>query len=272
MKAHAAALALFGCLIFTWTAYAQSRDPREPEHSEQQQVTVQTRTESKNNPSAATAFVASTPQPEVGKEPSPQAAAKNEQALKIVLQKDVADYGLILFSGALVLVSGLQVLWLRRTALANRPHVTFANFEAHDFIGLLDQRASNQPYVQFGLRNVGQSPAFIREYAFRVRYFENGTPPQPEYGSPIKLPEGAAALAPKETGRPFWQRRDLEEAPLTPDKVIALRQGQVELLFYGFILYRDVFRINHESRFCLKYNPNDKLFYFGGPSAYHKYT
>lgn len=213
----------------------------------------------------------------VQKQTEPETAvsvAKEQSTILVATVKDRIDYAQIgltvLFTGALAVVGVLQFVWLKRTALANRPHVSFTDFQSKDFIGILDEGVGESPHALFSFINLGNSPAFVTEYSVRIKYYDEGTPQEPDYGSPLQVPEGSFAIEPE--GRSFPQRRDLEEAPLTPPKVTALRTGKAELLFYGFIRYRDVFRRPHTTRFCLKYDAVHKTFQWGGPKAYNEYT
>jgi hypothetical protein len=205
--------------------------------------------------------------------------------------KSVADYLLIactiIFSGALVAVGALQVGLLygmrREAALSERAWIAFKleKVEGLDEVlkyqrnpAVLDEQIV---YVLLGFKystiNSGKTVARVINASINATCITAealaSLPAEPNY------PKAAHKYA------PFLlvpNRRDpyKEFLALDRDDVKALLAGEIGLMFYGFVQYRDVLEKPHESRCCMIYRPTKQphhiVFRFDGPDAYNQYA
>jgi hypothetical protein len=123
------------------------------------------------------------------------------------------------------------------------------------------------------IMNQGHTPAWITAMGSHgqiVKTIED-LPKQPQYdmagpfskkGSP--MPPGAVVH------QPFW----LEETRLSQ-----VERGESTLFLFGMVKYRDVFGVEHETRYCYQFKPALGLtdpvmrdFYVGGPDTYIEAT
>src|SRR5271155_2008457 len=134
--------------------------------------------------------------------------------------------------------------------------------------------------VKFDISNTGKSPGSIysRIAGFRLVENVNALPREPDYKS-AKTAEGISVLgAGQQVHVPSTAIR------LRQEDALAVREGQLTIMFLGQVLYRDFINpnIEHETLFCMFYSPpyhfridggdREGGFYFAGPTEYNRCT
>ena len=129
-------------------------------------------------------------------------------------------------------------------------------------------RPFRSPYIQYKLKNGGLSPAFLIESGHVFKYLDTLELPEVQiYGETTKW-----ASRPIPVGG-VQERRILVEDDEWADDFDNKINGN-GFVFYGFVKYRDVFGIEHETRFCMRWcQPNgfdDPIFQDFGTANYKR--
>ena len=131
------------------------------------------------------------------------------------------------------------------------------------------------PNITFGLSNTGKSPAWILSSKARMMIVnsEKDLPTEPDYGEQWDYPDGI----PLNCGNVRPEQVFIDSNEITPEQLAKIKRGELFIVFYGFVKYRDVFNRVRETRYCLFWREpigiNSKgSFSYGGPKSYNKQT
>ena len=125
-------------------------------------------------------------------------------------------------------------------------------------------------------QNCGKTPAFIKGVSAEIFLIDSITslPPKPHYGTLVKF-FGDPIPANAKTDYPF-------SSPIADDRPFEeiekeFRTGGKTLFVRGVVVYEDIFRNRHETRYGLRYVANSTTssedhFVADGPPKYNDYT
>jgi hypothetical protein len=127
--------------------------------------------------------------------------------------------------------------------------------------GLADTRS----YIKFGFKNHGKTPAIVEELHVSAMYWGAGWPAM-ETADKLVIQKGWAVSA-GETQDGFETEFSLHDIA-----VERARKKDGYILFWGKIVYRDVFKELHESGWCRAYNFESQGWQFAGDESLNYYT
>jgi len=181
--------------------------------------------------------------------PGPQMTS-GDPRVSLDLQGALYDKALAIATFLLVAVGAFQIFYLWRTVNATRDNAMAAKASADAIVnverawillGEFGEERHNYKIdgidILLTFRNYGKTPAWIVESSFRfMRITEEASRLPLEYETPAIFSDGE----PVPPGKSFPSiRRSLELA-----EELAGRPGEGEVIFFGFIRYRDVFYSN----------------------------
>jgi hypothetical protein len=124
-----------------------------------------------------------------------------------------------------------------------------------------------RPHVQFGFRNHGRTPAIIQELQATAKYWPKsaGAPPI-SLAVPLTIQPGLVVSSEPITG--YRVTFSLTKGQF--DNAYFGRQGYI--MFWGKIIYLDVFQVRHETGWCRANQRDGRGWSFGGDETLNYYT
>lgn len=119
--------------------------------------------------------------------------------------------------------------------------------------------------ITFGLKNHGKTPAIVEELHTMARFWRESWPAMAT-AEGIPVQKGWAISAGETQGGYAI------EFPLRPDEIEKAKAGDGYVLFWGKIVYRDVFKDVHESGWCRAYQFKGDGWRFAGDETLNYYT
>ena len=171
--------------------------------------------------------------------------------------------------------------WLLVEYVGKSPHLEWQLMNAH---------INPTTAVSWKIKNYGRTPARIRCAKLRFHFINtlNELPHSPDYGDGqcadlVKIPTDGTMFGPNEETPLAVQFKGPGGKPSTPTDVqmAAVRSNSGFLMAYGIVEYDDVFKKDHETRFCHIYktkmpaSEHDGIrgwFSPGGPESYNRAT
>jgi hypothetical protein len=127
--------------------------------------------------------------------------------------------------------------------------------------GLEDTRS----YVKFGFKNHGKTPAIIEELHVMAGFWGASWPAM-EAAEKMVIQKGWAVSAGETQGDYST------EFSLRMDHITRARENNGYILFWGKVVYRDVFKELHESGWCRAYHFESEGWRFAGDETLNYYT
>ena len=165
--------------------------------------------------------------------------------------------------------------------------VCFSDLELElRFIELMPSRPPKGFAAAYQITNHGKTPGIVKAVTVILQYDADINrpaqfPPTPLSSGAIVIPGGATHLRPDvipadpEANDPggvvaYKLKTPLQE-PLTSEQIARIGKGLYVLQFVAGVVYEDVFGNEHETRVCMRYNPQTHtLVEFGGEEFNHR--
>jgi hypothetical protein len=119
-----------------------------------------------------------------------------------------------------------------------RPWVCLTNITPNVGIHLIPQYV-----LQFSLSNLGPTPAFDLTVEWYITTLAESCPAELQRAPQTQLPSNLV-LGPNQTIQPSGR------AELSLEQIDAIGNGQIYLVTYGIVAYKDAFQDSHETRWC----------------------
>jgi hypothetical protein len=121
---------------------------------------------------------------------------------------------------------------------------------------LMRREADTRSYVYFRYKNHGKTPAIIEERHDRVSYWDADSKPDMNFTVGGSIPRGFVVSGGEET-------HELSIGmPIDAEEIAKAEAGEGQILFWGKVVYRDIFGDRHETGFCRYYRFEEKCFRF----------
>jgi hypothetical protein len=143
----------------------------------------------------------------------------------------------------------------RAAGLAQRPWVCYSQIDPTNLT------ITEQVSMKTQIRNFGQSPALQCITETNLKLFKV-VPPSLPFAN-IDPTTGKGVLL---AGLTF---QAVDELKLTPSEIDAVNNGYLTLVLFGHASYQSVYKVNHETVWCLHYSPLTKGF---SPGPSNNYT
>jgi hypothetical protein len=181
---------------------------------------------------------------------------------------DLIDHINLLSTAAIAVFTFMLFLVIRRQDRAMK--IAERAWLVSDIGSLEPTKSADLFQVICKIHNKGRTPAWITGMASSGKYVKNGG----DLPENIDYPQKAAPFTERGSVLPPGAYTETG-IPITNNHIQLVTQGEGIFYFLGFVDYRDVFEMNHHTRYCYQLKASQDLtsrtfeFYIGGPDRFN---